>query len=480
MLNSLEKESFAIVTQVSTVGGFQACQGELDYISVWIKNNASFSLDNFTVSYTISGSNPVTVTEPFVGNIPAGDSAQHNFSTPIEFTNTGNDNINAYIGNKPPVGNYSIVINPSPIGAEITKGSPFQGQFYTGNNTDPDILANPDQMTYEVTAPIGYDKKDYGTTWSINTFITKTVKNASIPTGNITTTNANSSNNYKILVKPASSLTDDTLVIQLAAYSLTTLCEAPILERNIFVAPRPKADFSHIDVCEKEAVTLQSTSSISTGIMKYKWDFGDGTVSDFADNNKTYSAYGTYSVKLTVTSDYGYTDNITKTVTVYQSPVVDFSYDNKCEGDAVPFTDNSTIPGGSPTYFWDFGDGVGTSSSINPSYTYSSPKLYHPSLTITDANNCVTTLSQPVTYSANPIADFSLPALSCSQTPLQLNNTSTPAGNTGYSWDYGNSQQSHTEDGATSYATAGTYTVSLTALNDFVWERTVPTLPIIK
>lgn len=457
----------ANVTRVSTTGGNLACQGETDPVSVWIKNNAGFTIDNFTVTYTSTGANPVSITEPFVGSIPSGDSAQHNFATPLTLTNTGNDNINAFIGNKPPIGNYNIAINPSPIGAEITKGSPFQGQFYTGNNTDPDILANPDQLTYEVTAPTGYDKKDYGITWSINTFITKTLKNAIIPAGNITTTNANSSNNYKILVKPGIGLTDDTLVIQLAAYSLTTLCEAPMLERNIFVAPRPKADFSHINVCEKEAVTLQSTSTISSGTIKYDWDFGDGTSSDFADNNKIYGTYGNYTVKLTVTSNYGYTDNITKTVTVHQSPIVDFSYDNKCEGDAVPFTDNSVIPSGGAVYHWDFGDGVGTSSSTNPSYTYTTPKLYHPSLTITDANKCVTTLSQPVTYSANPKADFILPALSCSQTPLQLTNTSIPAGNTGYSWDYGNGQPSNTKDGSTSYAAAGSYTVTLTAQNDF-------------
>ena len=457
----------ANVTQVSTSGGSLACQGETDMVSVWIKNNAGFTLDNFSVTYTSTGDNPVSITEPFVGSIPAGDSAQHNFSTPLTFTNTGNDIINAYIGSKPPVGNYGIAINPSPIGAEITKGSPFQGQYYTGNTTDPDILANPDQLTYEVTAPTGYDKKDYGTTWSINTFITSTVKNASIPAGDISTTDANSSNNYKILVKPSTSLTDDTVVIKLAAYSLTTLCEAPILERHIFIAPRPTADFTYTDVCEREEVSLQSTSSLSTGTMKYKWEFGDGSTSDFADNAKTYATFGTYSVKLTVTSNYGYTDNITKTVTVHQSPVVDFTYDNKCEGSAVPFTDNSTVPGGSPSYSWDFGDGIGTSSSPSPSYTYTSPDLYFATLTITDANNCATSLSQPITYSANPIADFTMPTLNCAQNPIQLDNTSTPAGNTGYTWDFGNSQQANSKNGTTSYAAAGSYTITLTAQNDY-------------
>jgi serine protease len=59
----------------------------------------------------------------------------------------------------------------------------------------------------------------------------------------------------------------------------------------------------------------QSTDS-GGSIASRSWDFGDGTTSTQANPSKTYSAAGTYSVKLTVTDNEGNTDDETKSVTV--------------------------------------------------------------------------------------------------------------------------------------------------------------------
>ena len=87
--------------------------------------------------------------QPFIGKINPGDSAQFTFSKQVEYNTVGMADIRASIANKPKYGPYGVNVNPSPVGSEITKGAPFQGQFLTGNANDPDVVANPDEINYE-------------------------------------------------------------------------------------------------------------------------------------------------------------------------------------------------------------------------------------------------------------------------------------------------------------------------------------------
>ena len=462
---ALEFTIDANVNKIEMPNGSQMCRGQKDDVKVWIKNNSATAISGFNVTYTVNAINPVV--QPFIGKINPGDSAQFTFSKQVEYNTVGMADIRASIANKPKYGPYSVNVKPSPIGSEITKGAAFQGQFLTGNANDPDVVANPDEINYEFTNPTGYLNSGYGSTWVVNTFISTTAKNATINPSNIVRTNASSSGNYKIKVKPGATLTDDTIYISLAAYSLTTLCEAPLVERAIFVAPRPVAVIDATDVCEKEAVDLISKSTISSGTMKYKWEFGDGNISDFADNAKTYATFGTYTVKLTATSNYGYSNTATKTVTVFEAPKANYLYDNKCEGNAVPFTNSSVVANGSPIYSWDFGDKKGTSAMPSPSYVYTSPGSYFVSLTVTDAKNCATTVTKPVSYFKKPKADFVLPATICNQSQVMFNNTSVASGNTGYSWEYGNGVVAQTKQGTATYANTGSYTIKLVARNEY-------------
>jgi PKD repeat protein len=67
---------------------------------------------------------------------------------------------------------------------------------------------------------------------------------------------------------------------------------------------------------------------------------------------------------------------------VEQKPVADFTFVNAQFGFTYDFTSTSQ---GATSYFWDFGDGSGTSTSANPSYTYFFPGDYEVTLVVENA-----------------------------------------------------------------------------------------------
>ncbi len=127
--------------------------------------------------------------------------------------------------------------------------------------------------------------------------------------------------------------------------------------------------------------------STGTGIDGWLWDFGDG-VGTSTDQNPayTYTSPGTYTVTLTASSSgQGCSDDEVKVdyIEVLPAPVADF-VGSPTSGSASLTVDFTDLSSGSPTsWAWDFGDGLGTSSVQNPTYTYDTPGKYTVELTVT-------------------------------------------------------------------------------------------------
>ena len=112
----------------------------------------------------------------------------------------------------------------------------------------------------------------------------------------------------------------------------------------------------------------------------WEWDFGDEIGASLEQNPVyTYAAAGTYDVVLIASNDAG-SSTATMAVTVTEmAPEVDASFTYTADMLTATFMDAST---GDPTMWaWDFGDGAGTSTEQNPSYTYAEAGTYTVMLT---------------------------------------------------------------------------------------------------
>jgi len=167
------------------------------------------------------------------------------------------------------------------------------------------------------------------------------------------------------------------------------------------------------------------------------------------------------------TITYGYLDTLTGcfnsnslNITVENPPVANFTVANLCLGDITQFTWTGT---GNITQFnWDFGDST-SSTQMDPSHLYTSTGTKNVTLVVQDANGCFDTLITPVTITVTPVANFGSSTDSvCQYVPLAFTDNSLNGPDT-WLWDFGDGGTSSLQNPTHSYATPGTYTVTLTA-----------------
>jgi gliding motility-associated-like protein len=172
---------------------------------------------------------------------------------------------------------------------------------------------------------------------------------------------------------------------------------------TITVYPTPTSDYftSQTEGCEGLEVSFQENTQDA---ISYIWDFGDGSPLS-NDNNPVhvFDMPGEYVTQLTAIGEFGCESTTQKaTIRISEGAFADFT--------STPFTDvdiplpNATVAfedlsANGVSWLWDFGDGQ-ASTLANPSHTYTMPADpsdptvgYTVTLTVTDANGCVSTIT---------------------------------------------------------------------------------------
>lgn len=137
--------------------------------------------------------------------------------------------------------------------------------------------------------------------------------------------------------------------------------------------------------------TSKGSFDIDGSIVKYEWDFGDGSKSYEANPRHIYKEPGKYTIKLKVTDDKGESSIAVTTVTVKDIsennlPIVKIGgpyqgFNNQ----KIAFYSNGTRDedGEIKSYEWDFGDGS-KSNEANPIHVYKEPGNYTVTLKVID------------------------------------------------------------------------------------------------
>src|SRR5438128_5040722 len=195
-------------------------------------------------------------------------------------------------------------------------------------------------------------------------------------------------------------------------------------------APRPPSAVLTVTPQSGNApltVVADSTGSSSPNgsIASQTIDFGDGTVSTSTNSSHTYTATGTFPVKLTVTDNIGLTASAApKTVVVNAPPNAPPSCSlsvSPSSGPAplqVTATATCTAKNTIASTVIDWGDQSSPTNGSSGTHTYANAGSYTARVTATDSNNQTGTATQTVTTTAagaTPV-DFSLSATPPNQT----------------------------------------------------------------
>ena len=238
----------------------------------------------------------------------------------------------------------------------------------------------------------------------------------------------------------------------------------------------PAAAFNWYPEPQDEGFLVEFTDE-STGypdaIVSWNWDFGGLDTSTEQNPSFTFADDGAYTVTLTVTDDDGSTAIVSHTVTVLDlMPTAGFAWspEPQDEGSPVQFTDESTsYPDTIVAWDWDF-DGSGASTDQNPSFTFMDDGTYTVTLTVTDEDGSIDTISHTVNVSdLSPTAGFSwTPEPQDEGSAIQFTDASTSAPDdiVGWSWDFAGLGTSAAQNPSFAFLDDGSYTVTLTVTDE--------------
>lgn len=252
------------------------------------------------------------------------------------------------------------------------------------------------------------------------------------------------------------------------------VCTQPSNVIKVLVNPKPTVSFTTASVCFGLAANYTSTSTIATGsITQYTWTYGDGNGGTGSSQSHTYSAVGSYTIKLIAASDSGCTDSTTRTINVHHKPTASFVSNDTCLGFGNGFNASaSSVGAGSITnYGWNFGDAT-TGNGITISKTYAAHGSYNVKLIVTTDSSCRDSITQAVVVHPRPVPNFTTnDSDQCvnGNNFVYTNSTNIASGSSTYLWNLGEGTTDTSTQTNTSktYAVNGNYSVKLIATSNF-------------
>jgi gliding motility-associated-like protein len=253
-----------------------------------------------------------------------------------------------------------------------------------------------------------------------------------------------------------------TYTVKLVATSSTGCKDSTTTNITVNASPTAGFQVNNANQClTGNNFIFTNSSSLNPGTLTHLWTFGDGNTSGNTNPSHTYTTAGTYTVKLLVSSGLGCKDSVTRTVTVYPTPLGVLnppSTNLLCEGGVVILTAT-----GGTSYQW-FLNGGAIAGATNATLSANQPGVY--TVNVTSSNACTSTATGSVTLQliSKPTVNFTFTNY-CATFPIQFNDQSNIAnsGVVNYNWSFGQGQGTSTlQNPSYTYSSTGGYSVSLT------------------
>ncbi|MFM7710386.1 MAG: PKD domain-containing protein [Ferruginibacter sp.] len=208
-------------------------------------------------------------------------------------------------------------------------------------------------------------------------------------------------------------------------------CKDSVMQA-VTVHPKPTVNFSINNSRQCSAgnfFQFTNLSSIASGALIHSWSFGDGATSNALSSSHSYLSTGNFPVKLIETSNNGCVDSLVLSVVVDPSPSAAFSVNQQSscfQGNQFSFTNQSSVSSGNLQYYWDFGDGTGTSNALNPTYSYAQSGTYRVTLLVRTDLNCESAFTRDILVKPTPSGSILTPPATviCDGSSVQLQATS--------------------------------------------------------
>ncbi len=243
-----------------------------------------------------------------------------------------------------------------------------------------------------------------------------------------------------------------TYTITLVASNPATCNPSDTLRRLVVVRPSPSATFQYQLVCRTVSFTADDPNHLS-----YEWNFGDGSTAQGPRVSHTYAAPGTYTVQLIVRND-ACADTTIQVITIPLSPLqLDFTWTaDSCQGLATFYN----LSQGTQSFLWIIGQDTLQGDSFT--YQFNNSGTYLVTLIGQDSFQCTDTLTKTIVISRAVRAGWTMGIDYCNLT-ITLSDSSVGAGH--WLWLLGDGSQYTSPALTHTYASPGTYTITLIVLS---------------
>ncbi len=268
--------------------------------------------------------------------------------------------------------------------------------------------------------------------------------------------------------------TAGTYNVKLVATSNNACADSVTIPVRAYDAPATAFTFSNTCLADSAKFINTTVDPAMGSTANWKWNFGDGSPLNTTiwSPAHLYAAPGKYQVTLiTYSSNLGCADTLKDSITVFHSPVGNFSFTNVCLNLPTSFYDSSSVVNSTVTgWSWNFGDSSPLGTVQNANHIYSDPGTYPVSLIVTTNNGCEDIILKSIIVHPLPDVQFSATNV-CVGMPVQFTDLSTilPSDTLqSWTWDFDDSSPLSTGQAATHLYTAiGSYDIQLLVVSNF-------------